>query len=148
MPSKRTLRDYKNVVKPKQGVNEQIITEPRSITESFFDVQRYIVVIFDEVKIKDNLVWDKYAGHLIGFVDLGDLLPIFWNCLFYLEISLNLWVVAVVSDGASANRKFYRLHDKVGNQATDEVTYKVVNLYAKHWYIYFFADAPHPLKTS
>ena len=28
--------------------------------------------MFDEVKIKDNLVWDKHTGHLIGFVDLGD----------------------------------------------------------------------------
>eukprot|EP00794_Sanderia_malayensis_P001698 gene1698-1892_t len=194
LPIKRTLRDYKNVVKTKQGISEQTIEELESITKSFFDVQRYIVVLFDEVKIKDNLDWDKYTGNLLGFVDLGDpdinfdcieeerqlathmlviyirgictdlkypfanfatntatssqLFPIFWNCLFYLEISCNLWVVAVVSDGASANRKFYKLHDKVGNQTTGEVTYRVMNLYAKHWYIYFFADAPHLMKTS
>ena len=36
LPRKRTLRNYKNVVKPKQGVSEQIIEELRSITNSFF----------------------------------------------------------------------------------------------------------------
>ena len=26
----------------------------------------------DEMKIQENLVWDKHTGDLIGFVDLGD----------------------------------------------------------------------------
>ncbi len=34
LPNKTALTDYKNVVKPKQGVNEQIIKKLRSITES------------------------------------------------------------------------------------------------------------------
>ena len=194
LPSKRTLRDYRNVVKPKQGFNKQIIEELSFITSSFFDIQRYIVVLFDEVKIKNNLVWDKHSGQLVGFMDLGDpdlnfaspeketslathmlviylrgvctdlkypfanfattsvtsfqLLPIFWNCVFYLEKACNLWVLAVVSDGASANRKFYKLHRKIGDKTDNEVTHCVVNLYAKHRYIYFFADPPHLLKTS
>ena len=194
LPSKRTLRDYRNVVKPKQGFNKQIIEELTSITKNLSDVQRYVVLMFDEVKIKNNLVWDKHSGQLIGFMDLGDpdlnfvsaekeiplathmlviylrgictdlkypfanfattavtsfqLLPIFWNSVFYLEKACNLWVIAVVSDGASANRKFYRLHRKIGNEAENEVTYRVVNLHAKHRHIYFFADPPHLLKTS
>ena len=30
-------------------------------------------IIFDEMKIQEDLVWDKYSGELIGFVDLGDI---------------------------------------------------------------------------
>ena len=56
LPSKRTLRDYRNVVKPKQGFNKQIIEELTSITATLSNVQRYIVLLFDEVKIKSNLI--------------------------------------------------------------------------------------------
>ncbi len=38
--------------------------------------------------------------------------------------------------------------EKIGNEAENEVTYRVVNLYAEHCHIYFFADPPHLLKTS
>ena len=27
----------------------------------------------DEMKIQENLVWDKHNGELIGYVDLGDI---------------------------------------------------------------------------
>ena len=27
----------------------------------------------DEMKIQENLVWDKHTGELIGYVDLGDI---------------------------------------------------------------------------
>ena len=26
----------------------------------------------DEMKIQENLVWNKHTGDLIGFIDLGD----------------------------------------------------------------------------
>ena len=38
----------------------------------YFDMQRYVVLLFDEMKIKSNLVFDKGTGELIGYVDLGD----------------------------------------------------------------------------
>ena len=34
--------------------------------------QRNVVLSFDEMKIQDNLVYDKYTGNLVGYVDLGD----------------------------------------------------------------------------
>jgi hypothetical protein len=43
-----------------------------SRTKGFLDKDRWIVVLFDEMKIKCNLVFDKHSGRLIGFVDLGD----------------------------------------------------------------------------
>ena len=31
-----------------------------------------MVILFDEMKIQENLVWSKHTGDLIGFVDLGN----------------------------------------------------------------------------
>ena len=35
-------------------------------------IERYIVLVFDEMKVQEILVWDKTTEELIGFVDLGD----------------------------------------------------------------------------
>lgn len=73
LPSQRRLKDYRNAVRPQRGFNKQIVDELRSLTESYFDVQRYVVLLFDEMKVQSNLVFDKVTGELIGFTDLGDL---------------------------------------------------------------------------
>ena len=39
---------------------------------NYFDVQRYVVLLFDKMKVMANLVLDKTTGELIGFTDLGD----------------------------------------------------------------------------
>ena len=72
LPSRRTLRDYKNAVKPSVGYNPNIITELKKLTINFQGYQKYVCLAFDEVKIQENLVFDKYTGDLVGFVDLGD----------------------------------------------------------------------------
>ena len=41
-------------------------------TKSFMAIERYIELVFDEMKVQKDLVWDKTTGELIGFVDLGD----------------------------------------------------------------------------
>lgn len=33
---------------------------------------RYVVLIIDEMKIRDDLVYDRSGSHLLGFVSLGD----------------------------------------------------------------------------
>ena len=42
------------------------------ISNDYFDVERYIALLFDEMKIRSNLVFDKNSGQLIGFTDVGD----------------------------------------------------------------------------
>ena len=32
----------------------------------------FVVVILDEMHIRDELVYDKHAGNLVGFTDFGD----------------------------------------------------------------------------
>lgn len=51
LPCKRTLRDYKNWIRPKCGFNEDVILELVGITDKYFGVQRYVVLLFDEMKV-------------------------------------------------------------------------------------------------
>ena len=34
--------------------------------------ERFVTILIDEMKIQEDLIWVKYTGELIGFVDLGD----------------------------------------------------------------------------
>lgn len=75
LPSERTLRDYYNVFKSKPGiqaeVNEQLARE--ASLDELESWQTHVCVIFDEVKIKEGLVYDKYSGDIIGYTDLGSI---------------------------------------------------------------------------
>ena len=41
-------------------------------TRDLAGVVRFVSLSFDEMKIQENLVFNKYTGELVGFVDLGD----------------------------------------------------------------------------
>lgn len=181
-----TLRDYTNVITAKSGfqceVDEQLFKEAKM--EELDDHQKYIALIFDEVKIKE----DKHSGEMIGFVNVtdinhhlsafeqqchsevlshsfathmlvfmvrglfsslefpyvqfprvsstGDVIhPLVWQCIEHLEL-IGLKVLAVVCDGATPNRKFFRMHGK------SKDTYKSTNIYEKSRPIYFISDVP------
>lgn len=191
LPSRRTLRDYKNAIRPSVGFNPEVIQELKRTTANLKGCQRFIVLSFDEVKIRENLVYDKHTNELIGFVDLGDpslnystfkdiddlathclvyyvrgiacdlkyalayfatkgvtasqTMPTFWKAVSVLELECTLKVIAAVSDGASPNRLFYRMH-KGMDGVESMVVYRTKNLFADR-YIFFFADAPHLMKT-
>ena len=72
LPSRRCLRDYKNYIRPQQGFNKDVINELKHIVSNFSNIERYVILLMDEMKVQENLVWDKHTGDLIGFVDLGD----------------------------------------------------------------------------
>ena len=42
------------------------------MTDSYSDVQRYVILLFDEMTVTANLFFDKVTGELIGFTELGD----------------------------------------------------------------------------
>ena len=191
LPSKCTLRDYTHFVKGRAGfcpeLNAQLVEEAR-ISE---DKDRYVVLLWDEMKIKEDLVFDKHSCELIVFINCGDinshldnlehqcnseesssqtrrvashmlvfmvrglftslefpyaqfptsnasgdiLYPIVWEAVSNLESS-GFKTVAFSCDGASANRKFYRMHGG---------GYKTANPYSSdpNQDIFFFADVPH-----
>lgn len=74
LPSERTLRDYTHVFVARSGiqpeVNEQLAKEAK--LDELQSWQTNICLIFDEVKIKEGLVYDKYSGYIMGFTELGD----------------------------------------------------------------------------
>ena len=72
LPSRRTLRDYRNAIRPQTGFNFQIIEELINMTLNLEGHQRFICLSFDEMKIESGLVFNKYTGQIIGFTDLGD----------------------------------------------------------------------------
>ena len=196
LPCRRTLRDYRNAIKPSAGFNSEIVAELIQTAQSLTGYQRYAVLSFDEVKIKENLVFDKYSGNLIGYVDFGDpelnfssfndvndvathvlvyyvrglasnlkfslayfgtkgvtsyqIMPTFWEAVAILEMKCGLKVIAAVSDGASPNRKFYKMHHLLDEKDESEaIVHRTINLFAAtQRYIWFFADAPHLMKTT
>ena len=69
------------------------------------------------------------------------LFPVVWEVIETLEINF-LPVISVTSDGASPNRRFYKLCKDRG------IDYKTRNPFSPDRYIYFFCDPPHLLKTA
>ena len=198
LPSQRRLRDYRNYIRPKRGFNNEIIDELIKKTADFSDGEKNVVLLLDEMKIQENLVWDKHSGELIGYVDLGDeelnhatlekvesvathllvfmlrgivnpikfslanfattgitaaqLFPLFWRAVSILELKCKLKLMAVTCDGASSNRKFFRMHEKMTDEEhmnpDVDVIYRTINLFSRDRYIYFVSDVPHLLKTA
>ena len=72
LPSLRALCDYKNAIHPTTGFNTEVIEELWKTTETLKSFQRFVVLIFDEMKIQQSVVFDKHSGELIEYVDLGD----------------------------------------------------------------------------
>ena len=70
----------------------------------------------------------------------------FCEAYFILDYICNLPVIAVVSDGVSQNRTFYRMHSDLDDHPDADFVYKTVNLFAPERNIYFIADAPHLMK--
>ena len=75
LPSQRTLRDYSNAVKSVVGfskdVDIQLMQAARLLTSP--DHHKLIIVLIDEMHIKEELVYNKHNGWLIGFIDLGNI---------------------------------------------------------------------------
>ena len=194
LPSRRTLRDYRNAITPRVGFNEGVIEELSRTASNLQGIQRFIVLGFDEMKVQSKLVFDKYTGRLIGYLDLGDpdlnfatfqnqddlathalvfyvrglasdlkynlayfatrsvtsyqLMPIFWKAVSILELTCKLPVIASVCDGASPNRKFFRMHATLAQSPGKPVVHRSINIFSPNRFLWFFADAPHLLKTA
>ena len=72
LPSCHRLRDYKTYIQPQRGFNEDVVNELLEKVKHFFDNEKNFVMLMDDMKIQDNLVWDKHTGDLIVYVDFGD----------------------------------------------------------------------------
>lgn len=63
-------------------------------------------------------------------LSVEQLYPIVWDVIRAVE-SMGLKVIIVTADGASQNRKFFRMHqDPSGSNVSNGITYKTINMYA------------------
>ena len=176
-------------------VDKQLVKEADVHDEKY----RFIVLCWDEMKVKESLVFNKHTCELVGFTDIGDinnelaklkqecdsnfeqrcpgeiashmlifmvrgmfsslkfpyahfstkgvtadqLYPIVWEVVRHLE-ACGLNDIAFSCDGASPNRKFYKMHATV----KDELVYKTNNLFCDDRDVYFVCDVPHLMKTT
>ena len=70
------MHDYKKYTRPNRGFNPDIVNELAKKSASFSEIERYVTILFDEMKIQENSVWNEHSGELIEFVDLGVLMLI------------------------------------------------------------------------
>lgn len=75
LPHVNTLKKYTNFVNPSSGFNKEII-ERLIIDSNLANLepwQKNVSIIFDEMKVKSDLVYSRATGKLIGFTDMGDI---------------------------------------------------------------------------
>ncbi|KAH3859782.1 hypothetical protein DPMN_102605 [Dreissena polymorpha] len=77
LPSSRTLYDYSHFLNSDLGFQKDAFELAKKEAEKngLFDVEwrRYVGLLFDEVKIHEDLVYDKHTGELVGYCNLGDI---------------------------------------------------------------------------
>ena len=73
LPSQRTLRDYTHHLKPTIGYSSKVdeqLYQAANIKDCEM-WQKHVILLLDEMHIKEDLVFDKHTGELVGFVNLG-----------------------------------------------------------------------------
>ena len=70
LPSLKTIKIISN---QQEGLILKFINKLAEKTVSISEIEKCVIILFDEMKIQENLVRDKHSGELIGFVDLSDI---------------------------------------------------------------------------
>ena len=73
LPSQRTLRDYTHYIPAKVGFSPEVDKQLIDMINFTQEANTYVSLVIDEVHIKEDLVYDKHEGSLIGFANLGDI---------------------------------------------------------------------------
>ena len=75
LPSWCTLRDYTHHTSSTAGFSVDIdiqLIEDAGLS-NLIEHEKYVCLIGDEMHIKKDLVFDKFSGELIGFINLGEI---------------------------------------------------------------------------
>ncbi|KAL5515328.1 hypothetical protein EMCRGX_G000480 [Ephydatia muelleri] len=84
-----------------------------------------------------------YAQFSSSDTTKGDLfMEIVWEAVMRLEC-LGLKVLYITADGATNNRRFFKLHDP-----SSPLVHKTENPFDPDRFVYFFSDPPHLIKTT
>ena len=83
LPSEHTLCDYIHFMKLKATFSselDQLIADESQVNE-LHEWKRHVVLMLDEMRVKESLVFCKHEPTVVGFVDMGDVnnrLSHFW----------------------------------------------------------------------
>ena len=133
MPNIRTLYNYSHFTDSKCGINPQVLEQmiKEAKAKGLYDepYKQYVGILQDEVRVKEDLVYDKHSGELVGFVDLDKT----GNQLIDLENTLNdesrklaKYVLLIMVRGACTDFRF-----PLASYATDGITSDL--LYSVIW---------------
>ena len=92
LPSERTLRDYSKIFHPNAGFRLKVFAELKEQASNLCGVEKYVTLMFDELSVQDDLVFNRITDQLVGFFNLGDE----ENKLFWKEASCNIAAHALV----------------------------------------------------
>ena len=75
LPSQRTLRDYSHHTEATPGFSAEVdsMVMKAAEVESCSEREKCILLLLDEMHVREDLVYDKHSGDLIGFSNLGDI---------------------------------------------------------------------------
>lgn len=73
MPSQRTLRDYTHYVEALPGFSTDVdkMLMEAAKTDTCLEREKCVILLLDEMHIREDLVFDKHTGSMIGFTELG-----------------------------------------------------------------------------
>ena len=74
MPSERTLNDYIHFYKAAEGFYDDLDAELSALAkvDTLSYLQRHVALSFDEMRVREDLLYDKASSRIIGCVHLGD----------------------------------------------------------------------------
>lgn len=75
LPSQRTLRDYTYYFRTTTGFStegDKQLMAAAKIDKPTEEWERCVCIVMDEMYIKEDLVYNKHTGALVGFANLGD----------------------------------------------------------------------------
>ena len=90
--------------------------------DTMSDYEKFAVLIFDEMKIKESIVYDKHSSNVIRFVELNDV----YDQLFQLEHNDGDWpiathILAIMVRGIFSDIKFPFAHFPTKDIAGDHL---------------------------
>jgi len=74
LPSQRTLRDHTHCVKSSAGFSAAVDVQLMEAAgmSSCQEWEKFVVLLLDEMHIREDLVYEKQTGRLVGFANLDD----------------------------------------------------------------------------
>ena len=75
LPSQRTLRDYTHYVEASTGFSSEVdkMLIQAAKVDTCPEREKNVILLLDEMHIREDIVFDKHSGAMIGYTKLGDI---------------------------------------------------------------------------